>query len=90
MHFPLAWRRIGWGFCYGGVGQPKRKTLPFDNIIYLAAACPIRQYEEAVLPYLRKNKRARFFNLMLGASAGLNDGIGAPESRVFASVVFGF
>lgn len=40
-------------------------TLRADKIIYLAAACSIRDYADAVLPYLTQHTRAISYNLSL-------------------------
>ena len=39
--------------------------LSFDNIVFMAAASTIRQFEDNVVPYLEKNKDAKFYNLTL-------------------------
>lgn len=39
--------------------------LPFQNIVYLAAACSIRDWDVAVIPYLEAHPGARFHNLSL-------------------------
>jgi hypothetical protein len=39
--------------------------LPFRDIVYLAAACSIRDWEATVLPYLEENDSTRFYSLML-------------------------
>ena len=39
--------------------------LPFQNIVYLAAACSIRDWDVAVVPYLAAHPEARFYNLSL-------------------------
>ena len=44
------------------INHPK---LPFDRVVYMAAACSIKECQAAVGPYLRQNKRAHFFNLSL-------------------------
>ena len=39
--------------------------FPIDEIVYLAAACTIRDFEKSVIPYLRKNPLTKFYNLTL-------------------------
>lgn len=39
--------------------------LPFRDIVYLAAACSIRDWDVAVVPYLASHPDSRFFNLSL-------------------------
>lgn len=43
--------------------------LPIKNIVYMAAASTIRDYESSVIPYLRKNDETSFYNLMLHPKA---------------------
>ncbi len=40
-------------------------TLPYSNIVYMAAACTIADAQSALIPYLRTNKSAQFYNLCL-------------------------
>ena len=40
-------------------------NLPYRNIVYMAAACSIREFVESVVPFLMDHKKARFFNLCL-------------------------
>ena len=44
------------------INHPK---LPIDRIVYMAAACSIKDCSAAVGPYLRENPRANFYNLSL-------------------------
>ena len=37
----------------------------YRHIVYMAAACSVRDFEGAVVPYLRRNPRSEFFNLSL-------------------------
>jgi len=39
--------------------------LPVDKIVYMAAACSVRDVEQSVLPYLRQNTTTKFYNLSL-------------------------
>jgi pimeloyl-ACP methyl ester carboxylesterase len=39
--------------------------LPVSNIVFMAPACSIGEAEEAIVPYLEKNKKAKFFILTL-------------------------
>ncbi|MCI5160718.1 MAG: hypothetical protein D3917_01580 [Candidatus Electrothrix sp. AX5] len=41
--------------------------IPFDHIVFMGAACPIRDLDEKVFPYLAhpKNREAKFYNLVL-------------------------
>ena len=40
-------------------------TLPFDQIIFMAAASSVREFELATLPYLRAHPATQFYNLTL-------------------------
>ncbi len=48
-------------------GLPKEReiTLPFNNIVYMAAAATLRDIETSVYPYLQNNSDHSFFHLML-------------------------
>ncbi len=39
--------------------------IKYDRIVYMAAACSIEDFEAAVIPQLKSNPAARFFNYML-------------------------
>lgn len=39
--------------------------LPYRNIVYMAAACSIRDWEASVLPYMEEHHGTRFYSLML-------------------------
>jgi len=39
--------------------------LPYKNIVYMGAACSIRDLETSVIPYLQKDSTAQFYNLSL-------------------------
>ena len=40
-------------------------AIHFDNIVFMAAASTIRQFEDNVIPYLQKHDETRFYNLTL-------------------------
>lgn len=50
-------------------GNYVESVLPFNHIVYMAAACTIRDYKDSVFPYLQKNGRARFYHLTLHEEA---------------------
>jgi hypothetical protein len=50
-------------------GRHVEEALPFNQIVYMAAACTIRDYENSLFPYLRKNPRAHFYHLTLHEEA---------------------
>src|SRR5699024_8620932 len=37
----------------------------YSNIVYMGAACSIRDFERCVIPYLTKHKSTRFYDLCL-------------------------
>jgi len=40
--------------------------FPADTIVYMAAACSVRDFEQSVIPYLRRlNNQTKFYNLSL-------------------------
>ncbi|MEE8269185.1 MAG: hypothetical protein V3R23_04140 [Nitrospinaceae bacterium] len=45
----------------------------FNQIVYMAAACTISHYESTVIPYLARNKKAHFYNVMLGRMAEIRE-----------------
>jgi len=53
-------------------------NLPYTNIVYLAAACSMRDLESSVVPYLAAHPGATFYNLCLH-----------PENDVFGISVAG-
>lgn len=61
-------RRLARGFDYSTwVGRtPEIAALPrFENIVLLGAACSVRDYEDAVFPYLLDDRTARVFHVVL-------------------------
>ena len=59
-------------------------NLPYDNIVYMAAACSIRDMENAVFPYLQEHKNSRFYHLTLHQLADETENslgsLGPPDS----------
>ncbi len=51
------------------------KDLTYSEIVYMAAACTIRDFEEAVIPYLSKHKETNFYNLTLHPIAEENENV---------------
>lgn len=47
------------------LSEQTSSNLKFNTIVYMAAACSIRDYEATILPYLRKNPGAQFYHLTL-------------------------
>ena len=39
--------------------------LPVDTIVYMAAACSVKDFEQSVVPYLARNTSTKFYNLSL-------------------------
>lgn len=50
-------------------GRYVDEVLPFNQIVYMAAACSVRDYEDSIFPYLRNNTRAHFYHLTLHEEA---------------------
>ena len=49
-------------------------SLPsYANIVYLAAACTVRDFQESVIPYLRDHPATNFYNLTLHPTADLRE-----------------
>ena len=47
--------------------------LPIKNIVYLAAACTLHDYQDTVWPYLRNHRNANIYHLMLHPNAEVRD-----------------
>ncbi len=43
--------------------------LPVRTIVYMAAACPLRDYHESVVPWMREHPETRMFHLTLNDTA---------------------
>ena len=54
----------------------------FDNIVYMAAAAPLRDYEMTVLPYLEQHRDTKMYHLMLHDFAEIREesALGIPPS----------
>jgi len=39
--------------------------MEYSTIVYMAAACSVRDFEQSVIPYLKSHKDAQFYNLTL-------------------------
>jgi len=46
-------------------------VLPVTEIVYMAAACTIRDFADSVAPFLERHERTRFYNLCLHPTAEL-------------------
>ncbi|MEP7014291.1 MAG: alpha/beta hydrolase [Verrucomicrobiota bacterium] len=64
----------------------RHPRLPVDNIVYLAAACSVKESEDAVIPYLRQNIAAQFYSLSLHPIAEISETFMSPE-REHPSVI---
>jgi hypothetical protein len=55
----------------------RNDQFTYRNIVYMAAACSVRDVEQSVVPYLRRHRegprRARFYNLTLHPTADLRE-----------------
>ncbi len=54
-------------------GTSRSGTMPFNRIVYMAAAASVKDYEDSVFPYLAKNPRAQFYHLTLHVRAEARD-----------------
>ncbi len=43
--------------------------VPYRDIVYMAAACSVRDFDASVVPYLRAHKQTQFYNLCLNPRA---------------------
>jgi pimeloyl-ACP methyl ester carboxylesterase len=50
-----------------------RDSIPFDNIVFLAAASSVREFELGVAPYLARHPHTQFYNVTLHPSADLRE-----------------
>jgi pimeloyl-ACP methyl ester carboxylesterase len=50
-----------------------KKDLIYNNIVYMAAACTVRDFENTLIPYLVKHKDTNFYNLTLHPIAEENE-----------------
>ncbi len=54
--------------------------INFDTVVYMAAACKLKDLEKSVVPWLRRNKNGEFYNLTLNPYRDIN------ESKYFRSI----
>lgn len=45
----------------------------YSSIVYMAAACSVREYEDSMFPYLEKKPDTKFYHLMLHEAAEVRD-----------------
>jgi pimeloyl-ACP methyl ester carboxylesterase len=53
--------------------HPEREQLPIRNIVYMAAACSVRDYEDTMFPYLREHSEVNLYHLVLHPAAEVRD-----------------
>ncbi len=51
----------------------KFPDLKLDNIVYMAAACSLKSIRSSVVPWLKKNKNSKFYNLTLNPYRDINE-----------------
>jgi pimeloyl-ACP methyl ester carboxylesterase len=72
------------GAIVGNEMLKRHPDLPFDKIIYMAAACSVKDCQDSVVPYLRLRKReknpAQFYNLSLHPIAEAAEASFSPDS----------
>lgn len=61
--------------------RPDSLRLDCDAVVFLAAACPLRDVRTKVVPYLVDNKNTRFYNLTLHPYAELTENMTAFAGR---------
>ncbi len=54
-------------------GELPTGPMPFSQIVYMAGAATIKDYEDSVFPYLTKNQAAQFYHLTLQVRAEVRD-----------------
>jgi len=52
--------------------------LPFNNIVYMAAATTVGDYEKTVFPYLKNKEKARMYHLTLHQKAEVYERVDTP------------
>jgi pimeloyl-ACP methyl ester carboxylesterase len=53
--------------------QIEQRKKGYANIVYMAAACTVRDFSRAVVPYLIEHSKTPFYNLMLHPLADLRE-----------------
>jgi hypothetical protein len=53
--------------------QSEGRYLQVDNIVFMAAAASVKEFQDSVVPYLQRHEAARFYNLTLHPWAEEND-----------------
>jgi hypothetical protein len=51
----------------------ENRNLAYVNIVYMAAACSVRDFGRTVVPYLLQHQQTQFYNLMLHPLADLRE-----------------
>ena len=51
----------------------RNPDLPYRNVVYMGAACTIRDFAKSVVPLLERKKEVRFYNLCLHPGAELRE-----------------
>src|SRR5205823_4077456 len=57
----------------------RNPELPYRNIVYMGAACTVRDFANSVIPCMRANNKVRFYNLCLHPTAELRERYGDWE-----------
>lgn len=52
-----------------------RNDLVYSDIVFMAAACTLRDFEDAVIPYLERHDNTHFYNLTLHPVAEENENV---------------
>jgi hypothetical protein len=57
-----------------GAGTPAAEVaLPFNRIVYMAGAATVRDYQDSLFPYLRRNRNAHVYHLILHPKAEIRE-----------------
>jgi pimeloyl-ACP methyl ester carboxylesterase len=56
-----------------GTSPPAEVVLPFNRIVYMAGAATVRDYQDSLFPYLRRNQAAQVYHLILHPRAELRE-----------------
>ena len=56
-----------------GVKPAADVALPFNRIVYMAGAATVRDYQDSLFPYLRRNRNAHIYHLILHPKAEIRE-----------------
>ncbi len=56
--------------------------IKYDNIVFMAAACSLNEFDRAVVPYLQESPGTLFYNLCLHPQHDIDEGFGGNRDLV--------